>query len=334
MGLGTTRADIEAAKAAILAEKPESLPEIICLAADMQTSYPRDPYSKADEAWGFPYGNDNTPRLDDTDCSGEVYGLGRVADELGQKLGLAHRLLWKDGGTWRRGTAASYRSVMVKVTDGQYRTFDCPVFANSATTYHIAVITRRVNGVWQTVEARSGLQASTLPALQARSGFAGVYRFPWLDLGDESVVIPELPGGRIMVNGMEGPDVLEMRTRLNAHLGALISPYDVFTPWTVEMVKVFQWLRGLTIDGEVGVATWAELVKIPVFPYLASGVNNKYAGLAVRHLKRFGFAKLFSDWRTSVSWLLSQEIKKWRESVGLSPEAHLGAEESWPRLLI
>jgi hypothetical protein len=334
VGLGQTRAEIEAAKATLRAMLPQSLAELMCSAMEMQTSYPRDPYHLADESWGFTWGNDNTERLDDTDCSGNIYGNARVTDQIGQQLGLG-RVLWRDGGTFRRLTAAGYESVGVKVVDGSYRTFDVPVFANATRTYHIAAVTRRVSGIWHTIEARQGLEEHTLGELMARPGFAGVYRFAWLDLGQEEPdPLPDTPGGRVLHVGMTGTDVLDARDHLSAHLGTgYIDLSDIFTPWMAECVRIFQWLRGLTIDGEVGVATWAELVKAPAFPYLAPTAKTRYAGLAVRHLKRHGYAKLFSDWTDTYGYWLGQEVKKWRASEGLPAGTHLGPEGSWPALL-
>ena len=326
MGLGTTRAEINAAKAAVAAQA-KTKADIYNIGAAMSLG---DPYMLGEEGWGYQWGSPYTVRLDDTDCSGLTgYALFRLVDEIGRQIGLGSTL-WKDGTTWKRKAVRYYVSGdLVKVTSG-YQTGDQVIFGSNP-PYHMAGLTWKVNGVFHTVEARRGVEENTLPELLGRAGCQGVFRFPWVDWG---IPVPE-PIERVLVVGMTGEDVLQARTRLAAHLGTgYMDVDDYFHEWTGECVKIFQWLRGLTVDGEIGPLTWAELDKIPTFPYLAYGVNSKYAGLAVRHLKRFGFAKLFSDWRTSVSWLLAQEFKKWRESVGLSPEAHLGSEESWPRLLI
>jgi len=325
MGLGTTRAEITAAKAEIAA-KAASKVDIFNLGAAKALG---DPYVLGEEGWGYQWGTPSTTRLDDTDCSGLVYALHRLTDEIGAQKGYG-RTLWKDGTTFHRSTAAGYRANAVRVT-GEPRTGDTIYFANSTTTYHVALVAWKVSGVWHTVEARRGVEEHTLPELLVRSGCAGLYRFPWLDWG---VIVPE-PTERNLTLGMTGPDVLAMRERLSLHLGTgYMDLGDYFHEWTRESVRIFQWLRGLTVEGEVGPITQAELAKTPAFPYLAPGVKNRYTGLAVRHLQLHGFAKyVFSPWTDSYGYLLGQEVKKWRASVGLPAGTHLGAESSWPRLI-
>ncbi|MFP5224148.1 MAG: peptidoglycan-binding protein, partial [Actinomycetota bacterium] len=66
---------------------------------------------------------------------------------------------------------------------------------------------------------------------------------------------------RLIRHGQEGPEVLDIQTRL-ARLGYGIAPSErsYFGDTTLEAVRAFQHARGVGVDGIVGQVTWREMV--------------------------------------------------------------------------
>ena len=80
-----------------------------------------------------------------------------------------------------------------------------------------------------------------------------------------------MPPRRTLRYGSSGADVVELQTRLNVSLPAIIPPLvadGIFGPNTSARVKAYQYKNGLVMDGIVGPKTWAKLLGIapPTLP--------------------------------------------------------------------
>lgn len=64
---------------------------------------------------------------------------------------------------------------------------------------------------------------------------------------------------RVLRQGMQGPDVLNLQAMLNAR-GAGLTRDGIFGAKTEAAVRAWQKVKGLAVDGAVGRATWAALL--------------------------------------------------------------------------
>lgn len=231
-------------------------------------------YFLGGEAW-LSWGGPDTSDPLAGDCSGDYWSNARMADSEAARRGWT-RILWKDGGFFRRTTAHGYYLMGTRAIP-PYRTMDYVIFKrpdkyNSKgrryRTYrarHIAVLGYEKDGAWRTFEARRGVEEHTLDAawdkqaLNKRKYYLGVFRLPWLpDLGQ--VTLPSPPLFRTLRYGCWGRDVKRAKQEINRH--GFRQSTASWTYWhnTERDVKLLQGRLGLPATGDIDNATWQAML--------------------------------------------------------------------------
>ncbi|MFT4218392.1 MAG: NlpC/P60 family protein [Micropruina sp.] len=181
--------------------------------------------------------------------------------------------------------AAAQFDATVKVT-GTPRTGDLVFLRNNPARPngigHVAVITAKLaHGDFEVVEARghvAGVVRSTLSYWRRRNHFAGVRRYPKLQLtgGTMPKAVPFRP---LEVDGEFGPKTIRA-----TQLWTKSSPDGI---WSVRARKALQRTLGVTVDGEVGPITAGALQRT-----VGAEPSGVWDADTTRHLQRFLNQKL------------------------------------------
>lgn len=125
-----------------------------------------------------------------------------------------------------------------------------------------------------------GLSNATADATQFTSTARGESLDESICLADFfSLVLPPPVGNPVLTLGDVGPAVLKLQHRLNVWDFATTEDSN-FGPKTLAAVEAFQKVRHLVVDGVVGPATWAALLKTPPkVTFLAPGGLRVESGI-------------------------------------------------------
>jgi hypothetical protein len=226
-------------------------------------------YQWGEEAFGLKAGGPSnpTPDLNDHDCSGHVYSVYWLASEWSHEFGFGYIKSKGGANHLPRSTAHGFIATAVKIGRdpskarcGDVVGFWRPLFAGVG---HITLVGRMKNGVRMSQEARGekwGVVQYPLASVLARSSRAYIYRFPWLNLGEQGLAPPIVIPPQVK-RGDKGPYVSQLQAALNklGYKPALVVD-GVFGWKTYAAVLWAQKKFGVWQIGICGPKTWAAIL--------------------------------------------------------------------------